>query len=163
MSSSLFEDIVKSQNSGHEVAEQKSSVTYLVFKCGGENYAIDSTEVREILRNNEVYPMPFVPEYIPGVINSYGLPYAVLDFCRFLGHEEVDSPLFLILKNQDNISLQVSEIQEFHSKEDVEVQTLGNTEDASWFTGAISFDGQSAPVLDVASIIEKVRSDLENS
>ena len=159
----LLEEIVENQYINSDSQEQTNTTSYLVFKSGDMNYAVNSTEVREILRNNEVYPMPFVPPYIKGVLNSYGVPVAVVDFSLFTAGSSQDSRLFMLLKNPNNISIQVSEIQEFHNESEVTVKELSNAEDAPFFTGAISFDDVTAPILNINGILEKIRSDLENS
>lgn len=159
----LLEEILENQIISTDEAEKSNPTSYLVFKAGDINYAVNSTEVREILRNNEVYPMPFVPQYIKGVLNSYGVPFAVVDFSLFTSGRPQDSRLYMLLKNPNNISIQVSEIQEFHNESEVTVKNLTNTEDAPFFTGAISFDDVTAPILNINGILEKIRSDLENS
>lgn len=156
----LLEEILESQILSVDEEEKKNTVSYLVFKAGGKDYAVNSTEVREILRNNEVYPVPFVPPYIKGLLNSYGIPYAVVDFSYFTSNTVQDSKLYMLLKNPNNISIQVSEIQEFHNESEVSVKKLTNEEDAPFFTGAISFDDVTAPVLNINGILEKIRSDL---
>lgn len=159
----LLEEILENQLSDSSEQDKADAVSYLVFKAGEMDYAVNSTEVREILRNNEVYPMPFVPPYIKGVLNSYGVPFAVVDFSQFTSNQAQDSRLYMILKNPNNISIQVSEIQEFHNGSEVTVKKLTNEEDSPFFTGAISFDDVTAPVLNINGIIERIRSDLENN
>lgn len=162
MSTEVFEDIgtIQSDDSMVQKAEKKI-LTWLVFTAGEETYAIDSSEVREIVRNNEIYPIPFVPPYVKGVLNCYGDPFAVVDVSLFLGQEIQNSQLFMILNNENKLSLQISDIQEFHNASDVESQKLSESTDASYFTGAISFDGVTAPVLSVEGIVDKIRGDLE--
>lgn len=163
MNNKLYDEIVESNREKTVVTEEKETVTWLVFKCGEDNYAIDSNEVSEILRNNEIFQMPFVPRYIRGVLNSYGNPYAVIDFSLFLGKQQDDAKLFMLLKNRNSLSLQISEIQEFHTDSEVTFQKLSNHEDSDFFSGAISFDGITAPVLNIQNILEKIRTDIENN
>ncbi len=162
MSDELLEEIVEEQEMLEAVNVEENATSFLVFKAGQDFYAINSSDVREILRNNEVFPMPFVPPYIRGILNSYGIPYAVLDLSLFITNERQDSRLFLILKDQNNLSIQVTDIQEFHSSSDVTIQTLMNQTDTPFFTGAISFDGVTAPILNIPGILEKIRNDLES-
>ncbi|MBO4321066.1 MAG: chemotaxis protein CheW [Treponema sp.] len=159
----LLEEILENQETATGGQEKSNTTSYLVFRAGETNYAINSTEVREILRNNEVFPMPFVPPYIKGVLNSYGVPFAVVDFSLFTSDKPQDTRLFMLLKNLSNIAVQVSEIQEFHNESEVTVKNMTNAEDSPYFTGAISFDDVTAPILNINGILEKIRSDLENS
>ena len=167
MSENLYQKIVESSKTDNKEEAKETLITYLVFKIGKENYAVESNEVREILRNNEIFPLPFVPNYIKGVLNSYGEPYAVLDLSLFFGGEAQDSALFMILKNENNLSLQVSDIQEFHSSKDINFQKFSDKEDAGHFLGAITFSSSkdeeiTAPILELNSVIEKIRKDIEN-
>lgn len=162
MSDELLEEILEEQEMLEAVNVDENAASWLVFKAGCDFYAINSSDVREILRNNEIFPMPFVPPYIRGILNSYGIPYAVLDLSLFINNERQDSRLFMILKDQNNLSIQVTDIQEFHSSSDVTLQTLSNQDDTPFFTGAISFDGVTAPILNIPGILEKIRTDLES-
>ncbi len=168
MSENLYNRILESYETSQQIEElDEVVITYLVFRIGKNSYAIESAEVQEILRNNEVFPMPFVPPYIRGVLNSYGDPFAVLDLSVLFGGEAQDSGLFMILKNKNNISLQVSEIQEFHSSKDVKFQKISDFGEAQYFSGAITFAGRgveeiTVPILGLTEIIEKIRKDIEN-
>lgn len=165
MSESLYSQIEKANEIKVE-EKQNDNVgesAWLVFTVGSENYALKSSSIREILRNNEIYPMPFVPSYIKGVLNYYGEPYAVVDIQALSGGEKLDGRLFMILKDQNKISLQVSEIQEFHSDKDVIKQKLQNNQDSTFFSGAITFDSITAPIINIKGITEKIRVDIENN
>ncbi|MCH5295069.1 MAG: chemotaxis protein CheW [Treponema sp.] len=140
---------------------ENAPVTWLVFRSGGENLAIESSEVREILRNNEIYPLPFMPAYIKGVLNSYGDPYAVVDMAQFLGNESPDDRMFMILNNENNFALRITDIQEFHSNADVTMKNLSDSSESSYFTGAITFDDVTAPILSIKGILERIKADLE--
>ncbi len=166
MSDALYNEIVANQ-SGDDQSEQKvQGAIWLVFRTGSENYAIDSAEVKEIVRNTETFPIPFVPSYVKGVLNSYGTPYAVIDLSQLLGEETTAERLYLILKNKNNIALQIADIQEFHPQSEVEFHGFSqNTDDESGsssrlFLGTISFDSVIAPALNAAALIEKVRSEI---
>ncbi len=165
MSDALYNDIVASQNQNSETQEtdKTSGSTWLVFRTGSENYAIDSADVKEIVRNAELFPLPFVPSYIRGVLNSYGTPYAVVDFSQLAGEETTGERLFLILKNKNNLALQVADIQEFHHESSVSFHSFSDSADAGtqMFSGTISFDDVTAPVLKTKALIDKVRSDIE--
>ena len=53
MSENLYQKIVESSKTDNKEEAKETLITYLVFKIGKENYAVESNEVREILRNNE--------------------------------------------------------------------------------------------------------------
>lgn len=166
MSDKLYSEIVKNQNVAKAQEENLTEITWLVFMAGQEYFAIDSNLVREILRNNEIYQIPFAPSYVNGILNCYGTPYAVIDIEKFLNGNNSESKkknkLFLILKDKSNLSLQINEIQEFHTRRDVSFHSLADTKDSPFFTGTVSFKGLVAPILNADAIIEKIGLDLEN-
>ena len=51
--------------------EQEITKTWLVFSAGEKKYALLASDVREILRDVPVFPLPFVPEYLNGILNRY--------------------------------------------------------------------------------------------
>ena len=65
---------------------------YLIFSSGRERYAVESSAVREIVRNNSIYPVPFVPSYVRGIINYYSTPVAAVDWFKY--KHEVSKQLF---------------------------------------------------------------------
>lgn len=64
---------------------QDLSVPVIVFKLRDEVYAIPVSQVREVLRFQEILPLPEAPAFIEGVINRRGRVVAVIDLCKRLG------------------------------------------------------------------------------
>lgn len=162
--SDLYEEIAAVDKKEADTTEKTSETIWLVFKAGENYYAIDSILVQEVMRNTECYPLPFVPKYVAGVLNSYGTPCAVINLDAFLNDsaaESTGSQFYLVLKNKNNLSFQVSDIQEFHNQSDVKFDEFQNTEDAKYFLGTVTFDDIAAPVLNTELIIEKVSADIE--
>ena len=165
MNEKLLQNIKENQNTRENAAseEEKSQSNWLIFKAAEETYAIESSSVKELLRNNEIFPVPFVPSYIKGVLNCYGEPYAVIDLARFLSPAEQNTRLFMIINSEDAISLQITDIVEFQNDNDAEIQKVKAAPGTGFFTGAITFDGQSIPVISIEGITSKIRTDLGNS
>ena len=57
----------------------------LFFLCAGERFAIDVTFVREIIPQQVVTPVPFVPPTVAGIINHRGTIYTLISFARLAG------------------------------------------------------------------------------
>jgi purine-binding chemotaxis protein CheW len=60
-------------------AEQAEAEQYLTFVIGTEQYAVGILQVREILRYEEVTPVPTAPPAIRGVLNLRGRVVPVVD------------------------------------------------------------------------------------
>ncbi|MBQ9538296.1 MAG: chemotaxis protein CheW [Treponema sp.] len=137
---------------------------YLIFSSGGSRYAVESSSVKEIVRNNTIYPVPFAPPYLKGIINCYSTPVAAVDWAMFLGNMEEEKrkeTIFLVLKDCEDIALLVWGIEEFKYKSDLTKQQFPQTEEHGCFSGTISWDDNMIPLLDLKAALEKIRGDLE--
>lgn len=68
--------------------EERSSdarTALMVFRVGEFWYAVRTEDVREIIQNLDVAPVPCVPEFIRGVLNVRGEIVSVTDGAVFLG------------------------------------------------------------------------------
>ncbi|HOC59617.1 MAG TPA: chemotaxis protein CheW [Smithellaceae bacterium] len=61
------------------VAKITESRQYLAFKMDGEVFALDVSQVREILDYTKITKVPQTPEYMKGVINLRGAVVPVVD------------------------------------------------------------------------------------
>lgn len=139
---------------------------YLIFSAGGEKFAVASSSVREIVRNNSIYPVPFAPPYVRGIINCYSSPVAAVDWISFLGKEGTNprkETIFLVLKDCEDIALLVWGIEEFKYTREITKQLFPESEEHGCFSGTISWGNNMVPLLDLNAAVTKIRGDLENS
>ena len=66
-------------------------VTLSCFEVGGHTYALDVSQVREIVRWQPVTPLPNAPALIEGVVDLRGAVVPVVDLGRALGGTPVAS------------------------------------------------------------------------
>ena len=71
-------------------AHSESHVTLGCFEVGGRVFAIDVTNVREVVRWQPVTPLPNAPQLIEGVIDLRGSVVPVVDLGRALGRAPVE-------------------------------------------------------------------------
>ena len=64
--------------------EKKKEYQLVVFKIGDEEFGVDISQVREIVRLIEVTYMPRAPVFIEGVVNLRGQIVAVIDLAKRL-------------------------------------------------------------------------------
>jgi purine-binding chemotaxis protein CheW len=57
----------------------------LVFALGKERYALETCYLREVLRLQELTPIPATPDFLVGICNVRGQILAVFDLRRFFG------------------------------------------------------------------------------
>lgn len=72
----------------------------LFFRSAGERFALDVAYVREIIPQQVVTPVPFVPATVAGIINHRGMIYTLIRFAHLagLGTEHEGSVVLLRLQ-----------------------------------------------------------------
>jgi purine-binding chemotaxis protein CheW len=61
------------------MAESENQLQLVTFQLGKERYGIDIMEVKEIVKNQEVRPVPNSPEYVSGLLNLRGRIIPIID------------------------------------------------------------------------------------
>lgn len=77
--------------SSKSAAYTENHVTLGCFEVGGQVYAIDVSQIREVVRWQAVTPLPNSPTLIEGVIDLRGSVVPVVDLGRALGLGSVKS------------------------------------------------------------------------
>lgn len=76
----------------HEVQSMRGKTIHLVvFSLSGEQFAIEISKVREVVKTPEITRMPKTPTYIPGIGKVRGTGVIMLDLAAKLGLAEVES------------------------------------------------------------------------
>jgi purine-binding chemotaxis protein CheW len=77
----------------------------VVFRLGGEEYGIEISQVREIIREREITPMPRQPSYVEGVLNVRGTIIPVVNLKkRFkLSGDLTQHPHTIIVESGDGL------------------------------------------------------------
>lgn len=78
----------QASNSSAQFANERSELA--TFEAGGSEYAIDVSHIREIVRWQEVTPLPRAPSLIEGVIDLRAGVIPVIDLGRALGHPAIE-------------------------------------------------------------------------
>ena len=72
------------------VKEQEQS-QYLTFLLGGEMFAIDILNIKEIIEYGSLTTVPMMPEFIRGVINLRGAVVPVVDLAVRFGRKSMEA------------------------------------------------------------------------
>ena len=91
--------------------QAETNESYLIFTIHKRLYAIKNTNVQEIMHSAKIHPLPFVPDYIEGMVNCRGLPYTVVNLLKMEKEEdcEIPEPTVLVFRREDDqISLHIS-------------------------------------------------------
>jgi len=68
----------------------QNHVNLACFEVAGQSYALDVSQVREIVRTQAVTPLPMSPDLIEGVIDLRGAVIPVIDLSRVIGRGRIE-------------------------------------------------------------------------
>jgi len=63
---------------------------FVIFGLSGEEFGVDISQVREIIRMQDITPVPKAPEFIEGVVNIRGQIIVVMDLAKRFGLKSED-------------------------------------------------------------------------
>jgi len=137
---------------------------WVTFILDGEKYGINVTQVREVLRNIEIAPVPGAPSYVLGIINLRGNVVTVLDTRSRFGLSSVDfneESRIVIIETMDQIvGLLVDSIAEVADIPQSQIEltpNVGNDDSSKYIQGVHSKNGE----LLILVAVEKVLSNEE--
>lgn len=156
----------KKDSAAQQVAAEEVKITWLIFLINGVKYALPSFNVKEIIHDMNVYQIPFVPNYIEGLINVRGEPYTVIEPCVLLEVEKKDTKqghsLFIILNILgDRICLRIEDVLNFYELPESGLRILKHSDNESFiFKGTINFNGEEIPVIEINAFEMILKKDL---
>lgn len=168
----MNEELIKNiENKEKQVEIQEKedikTITWLVFSMNDNRFAIDSSKVDEIIRDVEVYKLPFLPAYIEGVINRRGDPFTVLNPLLIIeaeGETTQKPPLFIVLKrDDDSVCLHISDILFFHETAETDLHLIPGDTENSFFLGTVDYQKEEIQVLNPDAFEILLRKDLGNA
>ena len=65
-----------------EEGYRAKEIQVVIFRLGGEQYGLEISQAREIIRMQAITPMPKAPDFIEGIINLRGQIIAVMDLAK---------------------------------------------------------------------------------
>ena len=86
--------------------EKKQEYQLVVFKIGNEEFGVEISQVREIVRLLDITYMPKAPEFIEGVVNLRGQIVAIIDLAKRLGiasNPRGENTRIIIVELKENI------------------------------------------------------------
>lgn len=131
---------------------QDENLTYLIFSVEKSFFAIKTLFVKEIMHSAKIHPLPFVPEYIEGVVNCHGTPFTVVNTLKMTGEakSEIAGGTVLVFKRKDdNFAIHISNIEMFFEPEENDIRAEG-----------IRYKMNIIPFFDADLIEERMKQDL---
>lgn len=137
--------------------------TLLIFTINTTKYALTSSWVKEIVTDEKIFPLPFVPHFISGLINRHGEPYTIIDPAVLFGEPPQSSSLFLVLNDLDKNCLRINEVLEFINQDIANLTKLENENKDSLFFGSININQEEIPVISAEAFINKATVEIGTS
>lgn len=153
----------KTQVTSHESrvtgAEEAKIVQHIVFNLGEEEFAVEISEVREIINAEAITPIPDSPEFISGIINIRGNIIAVIDLkARFFLYpkKEAESKHIIITENSYGIMVnEVTEILRLSETAINEAPELVTKIHEEYIKGVITLENRLIILLDFTKVLSE--------
>ena len=167
MNEQIIDEIESKTEEAVVDTEVKQMTTWLLFSISDKKYAVRSSEVWEIISDLTVYKLPFMPDYIEGLLNRRGDPFTVINPNPIFTDGENKAPpeksLFMIFKTEDDqLSLHISDILLFTEIDDSQLNLIPDVSDDSFFLGTVSYNSEEIAVLNPKAFELLVRKDCGN-
>ncbi len=147
------------QNVGFQKTEERK---ILVFKVANDELGLDISCVREVLKPQQIYPLPKAPDFIEGVINLRGHIVALIDLKKRLHGKQTEDPgkrIIICKLNHLIFGLTVDSLKEIIALSDEairptpKVAAMQMEKDVT--TGLAKIGERIIPILDLGQIITK--------
>lgn len=138
---------------------------FLVFRIGDRKYALPAEQVREIVLDLALFPLPFAPPYVRGLINRLGEPYAALDLRLMFEDQKLEAATYIILSlADDQIALLITDVVEIvRVPEDTVHGITSEDTHEGYFVGSITTGEDEVFVVNVRTVAARLRNDAEGT
>ncbi len=133
---------------------------WVTFFLDGEMYGINVLQVQEVLRVNEIAPVPGSPEYALGIINLRGNIVTVIDTRQRFGlrpQEIDDSSRIVIIEIADNvIGILVDSVAEVVYLRESEIESapnVGSGESSRYIQGVSNRENKLLILVDLNKLL----------
>jgi purine-binding chemotaxis protein CheW len=141
-------------------AKAAEELQLVVFSLGREEFAVEVTQVREIMRMEEITRMPKSPPFVEGIINLRGQIIAVVDLAKRLNIEaaEKSAETRIIVVEAEKVKVgmivdSVSEVLRVSGDEVEASPTLTADMSAAFLQGVVKKDNRLIILLDLTRVL----------
>ncbi len=142
-------------------------IRWITCRLGGETYGIEVKQVREILRINNILPVPGSPDCVVGITNIRGNVVTVIDGRTRLNlpaPELTNSARMIVLESNDEVAAiivdSVTDVMDLPASAMDANPKLNAREEAHYINGVISHEGGLIIILSVDRFIASENCDM---
>lgn len=155
-------------NNNEEILDSKIDDLYMVFVINNQKYALSSKYITEIIEILPITKVPFLPEYMKGIINLRSTIIPVMDARMRFGMEPIEyseRTCIVIIENEANkiglIVDAVNEVLTIPPKQIMESTKEKNDLKESFVNGISQINNDIQLILDCDSLVNIV-GDMSN-
>ena len=155
-------------NNNEEILDSKIDDLYMVFVINNQKYALSSKYITEIIEILPITKVPFLPEYMKGIINLRSTIIPVMDARMRFGMEPIEyseRTCIIIIENEANkiglIVDAVNEVLTIPPKQIMESTKKKNDLKESFVNGISQINNDIQLILDCDSLVNIV-GDMSN-
>lgn len=155
-------------NNNEEILDSKIDDLYMVFVINNQKYALSSKYITEIIEILLITKVPFLPEYMKGIINLRSTIIPVMDARMRFGMEPIEyseRTCIIIIENEANkiglIVDAVNEVLTIPPKQIMESTKEKNDLKESFVNGISQINNDIQLILDCDSLVNIV-GDMSN-
>ena len=146
-----------------EVLDNKINDLYMVFMINDKKYALSSKYIIEIIEVIPITKVPFLPEYMKGIINLRSTIIPVMDVRMRFGIEAIDyterTCIIIIENNINKMGLIVDSVNEFIRIKDNQIMKLTSDKDdikETFINGISQVNNETQLIVDCDSLVKIV-------
>lgn len=143
-----------------EDAKTAEEIQLVVFSLGREEFAVEVTQVREIMRMEEITRMPKSPHFVEGIINLRGQIIAVVELAKRLnlevGEKSGDTRIIVVEAEDIKVGMIVDSVSEVLRVEAEAVEpspTLATDISSAFLLGVVKKDNRLIILLDLTKVL----------
>jgi purine-binding chemotaxis protein CheW len=133
----------------------------VVFRIGGERYAIDAVELRQAIAVSEVTALPGVPAFYRGVISHQGTAYPLVNICALLGrasdNRSLPAEAMLIAFESFKIAICADAVESFERIDAATIADVHATDEGLSAAAIRGVTDEGIVVLDIRTLLADAR------
>lgn len=150
----------RSVSASNAVDTNDEILQWVTFRLGEETYGINVMQVQEVLRYNEIAPVPGAPNYVLGIINLRGNVVTVIDTRSRFGlmpAEVTDNTRIVIIEAEKQVIGilvdSVAEVVYLKTSEIDSAPNIGTDESAKFIQGVSNQKGELLILVDLNKLL----------
>ena len=125
---------------------------YVIFKVNGEDYGIDISHIKEIIKPRKVTTVPKSKDYFLGIISLRDSSVPIIDFKKLIGLPDREKGKHIIITEREDsfIGLMIDEVTEILELGDQQIEPapdLARQRDIDFLEGIAQIEGGRVLIL----------------